>query len=254
VIKIRVIPVLLVEYGRLVKTRQFKNPVYLGDPINTVNIFNQKEVDELIFLDISRSRKGEGPNYQLIKSLAKECFMPFAYGGGVTTIEEMYRLFNLGVEKVVVNTLLLKKPEIVAEAVNVFGAQSIVASVDIGQNFFNKTRVYSHVKKRYLTGGLNKYLHLISEIGVGELMVTSVSNDGEMSGYDVSLLKEISSRFDIPLIGCGGAGSVNDIVRLAKESTVSAAAAGSFFVFYGKHRAVLITYPNYQRLEILLSD
>ena len=244
----RVIPVLLLHDGGLVKTKQFSEPVYLGDPLNAINIFNDKEVDELIFLDIDATKKNDKINFNLIKDIASECFMPFAYGGGIKSIEEMEKLFYIGVEKVIINSAL-NDEALIREAVRRFGSQSIVASIDIKNG-----SIYSHIKQRELNSDLESYIKNLTSLNVGEIFINSVDNDGMMDGYDIELIKQISAISSIPIIACGGAGKIDDLKEVIDKTEVSAVAAGSFFVFIGIHKAVLITYPNYEDLERILES
>jgi len=246
----RIIPVLLLHEEGLVKTKQFKSPVYIGDPINVINIFNDKEVDELIFLDIDATKRNLPINFDLIEDIASECFMPFAYGGGIKHIEDIERLFYLGVEKVIINTSL-KNKELIKEAVRKFGSQSIVASIDVKRSNNGEYRVYSYKDRQMLNINIQKYLKEIEQMSVGEIFVNDVDNDGIMQGYDIDLFEKISSHIKIPIIACGGAGNLNDLKKIIENSEVSAIGAGSIFVFYGIHNAVLITYPKYEELKLL---
>lgn len=247
----RIIPVLLLKDDILVKTKQFKNPVYLGDPINAVRIFNEKEVDEIIIFDIEATVK-KGINFELISDIASECFMPLAYGGGIATIEDIKKLFFIGVEKVCINTKALKDFKLIEKAASLFGNQSIVLGVDIKYNLFGKPIVYNHVKKSTLNKNPIEYINLARAAGAGEIFVNFVDNDGVMQGYNVSYLKKIIDNTKLPIIACGGAGNLDDIKKIFDETNVSAAAAGSFFVFQGKHRAVLITYPDQTDIKRIL--
>ncbi len=242
----RIIPVLLLHNHGLVKTKQFSNPVYLGDPLNAINIFNDKEVDELIFLDIDASKKSQKIDFDLITDIASECFMPFAYGGGITTIEEIEKLFYIGVEKVIINNAL-KDETLIKEAVRKFGSQSIVASIDIKDG-----AIYSHVTKKILTTDIESYIAKIESLNVGEIFINSVNDDGMMQGYNIHLMKQITNITKVPIIACGGAKSIEDLKEVIHEADVSAVSAGSMFVFVGIHNAVLITYPQYEELEKLL--
>lgn len=246
----RIIPVLLLHQEGLVKTKQFKNPVYLGDPINVINIFNDKEVDELIFLDIDATKENLPINFNFIENIASECFMPFAYGGGIKHIEEIERLFYLGVEKVIINSSL-KNKDLIKDAVRKFGSQSIVASVDVKRNNNGEYRVYSYKDNQIFNINIQKYIKEIEEMKVGEIFINDVDNDGMMKGYDIELFEKISSNTKTPIIACGGAGNFNDLKKIIDNSEVSAIGAGSIFVFYGVHNAVLITYPKYEELELL---
>jgi cyclase len=250
----RVIPVLLLHNRGLVKTVRFKNPKYVGDPLNAIKIFNEKEVDELIFLDIDASKEGREPDYELIEDFASECFMPVCYGGGVTNIEQIQKIFKLGIEKVSVNLSALENLELIEKASKSFGSQSIVVTVDVKKSFTGKYQVYNHKKEKPEKKPLQEYLQNIENAGAGEILINSVDKDGTLSGYDTKLMKNIVESVTIPVIACGGAGSLEDFKKVKNEANVSAVAAGSFFVFHGKHKAVLITYPHYKKLEELFEE
>lgn len=244
----RVIPVLLLRNRGLVKSIQFKNYRYIGDPINAVKIFNEKEVDELILLDIDTSREGRDPDYEYLREIASECFMPLAYGGGVSDLGQVKRLIQSGIEKVIVNSVALANPEFVKSASEKFGSSTIVVAIDVKKNLFGKHYVYNHLKKSMLSMEPLEYAQKLRNLGAGEIFLNSVDLDGTMLGYDHRLVKTIADSIDIPVLACGGAGQLDDIFAVINESHAAAAAAGSFFIYYGKHRAVLITYPDYQLL------
>lgn len=245
------IPTLLLRNAGLVKGAQFKNHKYVGDPINAVKIFNEKEVDELVFLDIGATQNGKGPNFELLKDIASEAFMPFGYGGGVNNIEQIRRLFSIGVEKVIINSAAFFSPDLIREASEISGAQSIVVSMDVKRSLFGKYEVY--VKN----GSLNtkcdpiEYAVRMQELGAGELIVCSIANEGTGKGYDNKLLQAVASAVDIPVVASGGAGTLQHFSDAYHHGHASGVAAGDMFVFYGKHKAVLITYPKYQDLENL---
>ena len=248
-LKVRVIPCLLLQNGGLVKTVKFKNPVYVGDPINAVRIFNDKEVDELLFIDIEASKQNRGPDYNLIAKISNEVFMPFGYGGGVRSIEDIKKLTRLGVEKVCINSYGILNPDFISRAADISGSQSIVAAVDVKKDFLGKDRVYHHIKGKTTSLDVLEYVQMLEQKGAGEILLNSVDRDGTFAGYDLNLLKKVSEVLTIPVIALGGAGSINHFVSAVKEAKVSAVAAGSFFVFYGAHRAVLITYPDKEELK-----
>lgn len=239
----RIIPCLLIEQEHLVKTVKFKDPNYLGDPINTLRIFNDKEVDELIFLDIHASKKGLEPNYEFISDLASECFMPVTYGGGIKTVSQIERILKIGIEKVVLNHTALNVPNVVSEAVDRFGGSTIVAGVDIKKNFLGKRQVFSHVLGKMSDKDPWEYIHYLQDLGVGEIFINFVDRDGTFSGYDLKMISEITKAIQIPIVVCGGAGNIGDL-SLALEAGASAVSAGSIFVYHGTHKAVLITYPG----------
>jgi len=253
-LNIRVIPVLLLRNNGLVKGVQYRNHKYVGDPINAVKIFNEKEVDELVFLDISATLNKKGPNFELIKDIASEAFMPFAYGGGITELKDIEKLFNIGVEKVILNSIAYKNPEIISEAAKIYGNQSIVVSIDIKKTAFNQQRIFTHNGSKRIKVNLVDYIKNAEQLGAGELIINSIDRDGTMNGYDIELIKKISELVSIPVVACGGAGNMNDFKLAVKQANASAVAAGSMFVFNGPHRAVLISYPNYDDLVNLLKD
>lgn len=244
--KVRIIPSLLIdENGGLVKTKKFSKPRYLGDPVNTVKIFNRKYVDELTILDISASKLNKGPNFDLLKDIASEAFMPLSYGGGITNLEQAKKLFSIGYEKVILNTSLVEKPQLISQIVDYAGSQSVVASIDY------KTSLFSKKKKCVIEDG-SKELEMTpvalakqaTSLGVGEILLNSINNDGMMSGYDINTIKEVVDYVSVPVIACGGAGSFSDLKEAIMIGKAHAVAAGSLFVFYGREKAVLITYPE----------
>jgi cyclase len=245
-----VIPTLLIDDGSLVKGRGFKNHKYIGDPINTVRIYNKKEVDELIIFDISASRK-KGPDFGLLSEIASEAFMPFGYGGGIKNIQQMERVFSLGVEKVVVNSEVFYNPKLISDAVAQFGSQSIIVSMDVKKTLLGGYEVFvKNATQRTKIRAID-YAKKMQELGVGELIVCSVNKEGSASGYDIKLLEEISASIDVPVVALGGAGKLEDFVEVVNNTHVAAVAAGDMFIFYGKHKAVLITYPEYDVLNTL---
>jgi len=234
-----------------VKTIRFKDPKYVGDPINAIRIFNDKEVDELMMLDISATRRGRGPAFSTLEDVAGECFMPLAYGGGVTSNDDIRKVLRLGVEKVVLNTAAIEEPSIVSMAAREFGSQAIVVSIDVGRNLFGQERVISRGGRKVTRLDPVDFARRMEAEGAGELLLTSVERDGTQSGYDLDLLSRIASAVRIPVVISGGAGQLRDF-QAAFDSGATAAAAGSMFVFTGKHRAVLITYPTRAELDTIL--
>ncbi len=247
----RVIPCLLLKGEGLVKTEGFKKPKYVGDPINAVKIFNDKEVDELIFLDIAANKNGKGPMLELISKITSECFMPLGYGGGITNIKMMQKIFELGVEKIIVNSAAFEQPDLIREASNQFGNQSVVVSVDVKKTIWGKQRVF--IKGGKLNTGADpvSYARKMEKLGAGEIFLNSINLDGKMTGYDIRLIKMVSDAVSIPVIACGGAGNMEDFGKALDRGEASAVAAGSLFVFHGKHRAVMINYPSYEKLSTL---
>lgn len=247
-LRTRVIPCLLLRGRGLVKSVKFKQPKYVGDPINAVRIFNEKEVDELILLDTMAAIEGRTPPLDLVAQLAGECFMPVCYGGGVTNLKQAAALFSLGVEKVSINSAAVENPALISEAASAFGSQSIVVSIDVKKNIFGKYRVYTHGGRRPTKLDPTEYAIEMERRGAGELLLNSIDRDGTMQGYDVELIQRVSKSVRLPVIACGGAGTLLDLTAAVKEGGASAASAGSMFVFQGKHRAVLINFPTPQEL------
>jgi len=252
-LRTRVIPSLLLRNGGLVKGQQFKNHKYVGDPINAVKIFNEKEVDELIFLDISATTNKQAPNFELIADIASEAFMPLGYGGGISKVEHIEKLFNLGLEKVIINSAAFYDPKLVSEASQVAGSQSIVVSMDIKKTLLGRYEVMvENGTKRTKLNPLD-YAQKMQELGAGELIVCAIDREGTAKGYDLTLMESIANSVDIPVVAIGGAGKLQDLADVVNQTHVSAVAAGDLFVFHGKHKAVLITYPEYSELEQLFN-
>lgn len=251
----RIIPCLLLHEGGLVKTVKFKKPRYVGDPINAVKIFNEKEVDEIILIDIDAAREQREPDYELINDIASEAFMPICYGGNVTTALQMRKIFSLGIEKISISSAAIESPELIKEAATIFGSQSIIVTLDVKKGLFDKKiQVVTHNASKK-TGMCPVHLaKYFEEKGAGELLVNYVDRDGIMEGYDIELIKKISSTVNIPVIALGGAGSLDDMKLVIKEGGASAAAAGSLFVFKGVHHAVLINYPSQSELRNLFQE
>jgi cyclase len=248
----RVIPALLLSGRGLVKTTRFAKPHYVGDPINAVRIFNDKEVDELLFLDINATREDRGPQFDVIEDVARECFMPFAYGGGVRDRDTMSRLFALGVEKVALNSAAISNPGLVEEAASIFGSQSVIVSIDVKKRWLSRYEVFSHSGTRGTGLHPTQHAKRMADCGAGEILINSIDRDGTMLGFDLELVRSVTSAVDVPVVACGGAGKLADFAAAVKDGGASAVAAGSMFVFQGPHRAVLITYPEYRELEKLL--
>jgi imidazole glycerol-phosphate synthase subunit HisF len=250
-LKHRVIPALLLRDGGLVKTRRFKDPTYIGDPINAIRIFNDKEVDELIVVDIDASRRGKAPDLDMIATFADECFMPLCYGGGVRTVEQAAAIFALGVEKVCLQSAALDDLSLVTRIAERFGSQSVVVSVDVQYDWLKRPGLYqSRSGKRDRRNWL-AFMQDAVRAGAGEVLLNAVDREGEMKGLDLGLIGQAAAAVPVPLIAMGGAGKLQHF-KEAVQAGASAVAAGSMFVFYGPHRAVLITYPPYAELEQLL--
>jgi imidazole glycerol-phosphate synthase subunit HisF len=244
-------PCLLLKESRLVKTVKFKNPDYVGDPVNAVKIYNEKEVDELIFLDISATVNGRKPSFKTIYEIATECFMPFTYGGGINNLDDMKKIFTLGVEKVAINTYAFENPDFIAKAAEMFGSQSIVVSMDAKKRPTGGYEVYTQGGRRATKTDPATYAVLMEKMGAGELLLTSIDMDGTLEGFDLDLIRLVSQEISIPLIACGGAGSVEDFAK-AVNAGASAVAAGSMVVYQGKNRGVLINFPSQEDLRAAL--
>lgn len=248
----RVIPCLLLQDGGLVKTQKFRRPRYVGDPINAVRIFNDKYVDELVFLDIEASRTGAEPKYDLIKRIAGECFMPLCYGGGIRTLEQARRIVAAGVEKIAVNSMAIDQPSLLTAMSQELGASSVVAGIDVKRDLFGRERVFHPGRRRLTKLDPVEHAKAVVQAGAGEIFLNSVDRDGMGGGFDQGLIARVSAAVNVPVIACGGAAGLGDM-RAAVQSGASAAAAGSMFVFYGPHRAVLINYPAYAAVRTLFA-
>lgn len=247
-LRARFIPTLLLKGSGLYKTVKFKNETYVGDPINAVRIFNDKAVDELILLDIDAHQHGRGPNFELIADIISEAFVPLCYGGGITTLEQIERLFKLGVEKVAINSAAVGALALISEASKIYGNQSLVVGIDVKKSLFGKYERYIKSASVNTKEDPVQVARRAEQAGAGELLVYSVDRDGTMQGYDVALIRSVAQAVQVPVIACGGAGSLADMIEVIDEGHAASAAAGSLFVFQGKHRAVLITYPEERAL------
>jgi imidazole glycerol-phosphate synthase subunit HisF len=242
--RVRVIPVLLLKNGDLVKTIRFDNPTYIGDPINAVRIFNEKRVDELILLDIAATPSRTASAEALLCDIASEAFMPLAFGGGISTLVQVERILKLGVEKVVVNSSAFDTPSLITNIATRFGSQSIVVSMDVRSNLLGADRVYTRGARKNTGLDPGTYAKRMIDAGAGEVLVTAVNREGTSSGYDLSLLREVAEAVDVPVIANGGASSISDFAAAVREGHASAVAASSMFIYQGKHRAVLISFPD----------
>ena len=247
-LRTRVIPVLLFKEGGLYKGQKFKNHKYVGDPINIVKIFNEKQVDELVLLDIEASKKSTPIDFQLIEEIASEAFMPVAYGGGIKSINDAKKIFSLGIEKVILNTSAIESPELVVELIKHFGSQSVVFSLDIRRDFFKKLNVYIRSGTKKVKGKLEDITLKMQQLGVGEIILNSIDLEGTKKGYDLKLISDLSNLLDIPLIALGGAGNINHMIE-AKRAGAHGIAAGTMFVFQGDLDGVLITYLSEKEIN-----
>lgn len=241
----RIIPCLLLKDYRLVKTTQFKNPKYIGDPCNTIRIFNELEVDELVILDISSHSKNHEINYQLLKDIATEAFMPMCYGGGIRTLDQARKIFEIGFEKIIINSLIFSSPSTVEKLVDEFGSQAVVASVDYKHKFFNKKKNYVYVNSGNTNTGILvlDYCKNLINLGIGEIFLTSINREGTWLGFDLDTIRNIEKNVNVPLIAHGGCGSEEDIINLLKLDICSLS-IGSLVVYSKKDHGVLINFPN----------
>lgn len=240
----RVLPALLFDGQGLVKTVRFGKPTYIGDPINAIRIYNEKEVDELVLLDIKASKERRTPAFDFIRDCASECFMPFSYGGGVRALSDFGTLYKLGVEKVIVNNLCLSNPAVVRQATITYGSTSVVASVDYRRSMFGTQKVFSAAGAKTKRDLLQHCRFVVDDLGVGEVLLTSVDRDGTWSGYDLDTIRSVGEAIHVPIVACGGAGNVDDIRRVLYETPANGAAIGSMAVYQRKGRGVLINFPN----------
>jgi imidazole glycerol-phosphate synthase subunit HisF len=250
----RIMPCLLLKDGALVKTVKFKNPSYIGDPINAIRIYNEKEVDELIFLDIAATVEKREPPYKVLSDIASECFMPVTYGGGVRDVETIRKILRLGIEKVAINSHAVENPDFVRASSEKFGSSTIVVSMDVRKKIFGRYEVVIHGGRKGTGLAPVEFAVKMEKMGAGEILLNSVDRDGTQEGFDIELIKSVTSAVDVPVIACGGAGKIEDFRTVVKEGGASACAAGSMVVYYGRNRAVLINFPERDNLEDVLGE
>ncbi len=248
-IRPRMIPALLLKGQGLVKTVKFKDPKYLGDPINIVRIFNDKEVDELVLLDITATPENRGPQFDMLKNITSEAFIPLAYGGGIRSMDDVRKLLSIGIEKLIMNTSAVETPSLVREVADHAGSQAAVVSMDVRKNFLGKYEVFTRCGQKKT--GLDPVKHAIEmeKMGAGEIIINSIDRDGTMQGYDLDLVRKVADSVQVPVVACGGAGNLSHVAEVIKQGHASAAAAGSIFVFQGPLRGVLISYPAPKELK-----
>ena len=252
--QLRIIPSLLLRGTGFYKTVRFKDPVYLGDPMNILRIFNEKEVDEIVIFDIAATPQTQEPNYSLLQDMASECFMPLAYGGGIRNLDQMKKLFRIGFEKVVVNSSAFDGPELLQKAAQIFGSQSVVVCIDVKKSAFGSYEAVAVGARRQTGWKPEEWAKHVAGLGVGEIIINSVDHDGTMQGYDIPLLRRVADAVKVPVIASGGAGKVQDFAAAIKDGHASACAAGAMFVFQGRHRAVLINVPSPKEVEAALGN
>jgi cyclase len=250
----RIIPSLLIQDNGLVKTINFKNPKYVGDPINAVKIFNEKEVDELAIFDIDATVKGLEPNYGLIERIANQSRMPICYGGGVRTIEQAQRIFGLGIEKIALSSSVIQNPKLITQIADMVGSQSTIVVLDVKKKLMSGYEVFTHNGKK--STGINpfKFIEEAQKLGAGEIVINSIDHDGLMKGFDMSLIEKSREITSLPLTVLGGAGNLGDIKKVIDKHKIIGVAAGSLFVFKGKYKAVLINYPSKSEKNLLFNE
>jgi cyclase len=240
----RIIPSLLVQDNGLVKTVNFRNPKYVGDPINAVRIFNDKEVDELAIFDIDATVMGKEPNYSLIERLASQSMMPLCYGGGVKTVEQAQHIFRLGIEKIALSSVVLENPKLITEIAERVGSQSVIVVLDVKKKLLGGYEVFTHNGEKATGVCPIKFAEEAQRLGAGEIVINSIDKDGVMKGYDFDLITKVRETLTVPMTVLGGAGSLEDIEKVINKFGVIGVAAGSLFVFKGPYKAVLINYPT----------
>ena len=250
----RVIPVLLLKNQGLVKSKQFKDYRYIGDPINAVKIFNDLKADELVLLDITASVEHRSINQDFVSTVGEEANMPFSVGGGIRDLDTIRKTLEAGAEKVVINSMAIENPNFINSAAMEFGASTITVCIDIKRNLFGNKKVYRHLKKKFHNEGVVSYAKQMENLGAGELILQSVDLDGSMKGYDIPLITEISSQISIPLTALGGAGSIDDLKSLNQATVVNGFGAGSLFVYHGTRKAILVNYPNPKEIQSIVNN
>jgi cyclase len=240
----RIIPSLLLHNKGLVKTLNFRSPKYVGDPINTVRIFNEKAVDELAIFDIDATVQNKEPDYLLIEKLANQSRMPLCYGGGVKTVDQAQKIFSLGIEKIALSSAVIQNPNIITQIANRVGSQSVIVVLDIKKKMLGGYEIYTHNGKK--STGINplKFVKEVEQLGAGEILINSIDQDGVMKGYDMNLIEKVAEMISIPMTVLGGAGSIADMEKVIDTHGVIGVGAGSIFVFKGPYKAVLINYPS----------
>jgi cyclase len=253
-LRTRIIPCLQLIDNALVKTVKFSNHSYIGDPINTVRIFNELEVDELCFLDIRATLEKRSPNLEILRQIAEECFMPLSYGGGVKDCETAKKILSIGFEKIVINTAAMENIHLISEIAGHSGNQSIIGSIDIKKNIWGNYKVYTHDGTKNTDLDPIAYAQKLEKLGVGELLITSMDQDGTWKGFDIEILKNIAACVNIPIIANGGAGSIHDIGEVVSKAGVSAVAIGSMVVYQKKGLGVLVNFPDKSELSAVLNE
>jgi cyclase len=248
----RIIPCLLLKDDSLVKTVNFKKPAYIGDPVNTARIFNELEVDELVLLDISATNNNRKPDFKILAELANECFMPLAYGGGINNFEDAKKIFQIGIEKIIVNSVTFTNPSLIKQLAEYFGNQAIVASIDVKKNMFGKYQVYSNSGTKKQKVDPVAWAKELEQLGAGEILLTAIHQEGTWMGFDINIIEKISNAVNIPVIANGGASSIEDIGKAVKQGNASAVSLGSMVVYQNKGMGVLVNFPDTEKLNRVL--
>lgn len=252
-LKTRIIPALLLQNESLVKTVKFSKPGYIGDPINTVRIFNELEVDELVFLDITATNEKRDPNLKILSEIANECFMPLGYGGGINSLEQARKIFSIGFEKIVLNTASHLNKDLISEIAEVYGNQAVIVSIDVKKNLWGNYEVWSHAGKKSTRKNPVDWAVEVESLGAGEILLTSIDKEGTWSGFDINLIKKVTDAVSIPVIAHGGAGNIDHIGEVVKQANASAVALGSMVVYQQKGYGVLVCFPDQNDLVRLLT-
>ncbi len=251
-LRTRIIPCLLLKNESLVKTVKYKEYNYIGDPVNTVRIFNELEVDELMFLDIFASKENRDINFKILEDISNECFMPLSYGGNIKSLDDAKKIFKIGFEKVVINSNSFNNLKLIEEISNYFGVQSVVCSIDIKNSFWGTQKIYSHHGRKKQNVDIVSWVKKLEKAGAGELLVTSIDKEGSWEGYDIELIKKITSNVQIPVIANGGCGKVEHLGEVVKKANASACAIGSMLVYQKKGMGVLVNFPDRKKLENII--
>ncbi len=238
----RIIPILQLRDDELVKSEKFKNHKYIGDPINAVRIFNEIKVDEIILLDVFKSKNKKDLNYDIIKDIADECRMPFTYGGGINNLSQVEKLFSIGVEKISINSSAIQDSNFIKILSDNYGSQSIVVSLDIKENIFRKKKLYNSSTNKYLNLNILEQIKKYIDLGAGEILINNVSREGSLSGFDLSILDLLNEKITVPIIVNGGINSYEEIKKILNNHKIDAVGVGALFIYYGPHKAVLISY------------
>ena len=251
-LRTRIIPCLLLKNESLVKTIKFKEYNYIGDPVNTVRIFNELEVDELMFLDIFASKENRGINFKILQDIANECFMPLSYGGNIKSLDDAKKILKIGFEKVVINSNSFDSLDLIEDISKHFGVQSVVGSIDVKNSFWGNQKIYSHHGRKKQSVDIVDWAKQLENVGVGELLITSIEREGSWDGYDVELIRRITENVRVPVIANGGCGNINHIGEVVKKASASACAVGSMIVYQKKGAGVLVNFPDRRKLEEVL--